>query len=185
MVCARWCPALPRPGGRSTIGAGGLSFRVRDGSGRCLPAMTTETCGGVCGARVALWCCGWLWSYRPRPFRLFVPGVGGGLVVVCIVDAGSCSVRGPPPLVCGGGVVCPLLFRPPLGSLGVGGGGGGVCLCWPVSTSRLRPLPVFHVWPIDPVVCWGPSSSTGCCCGDLVLKVVSRLDAFSGYPVRT
>jgi len=58
-------------------------------------------------------------------------------------------------------------------------------LCWPVSTSRLRPLPVFHVWPIDPVVCWGPSSSTGCCCGDLVLKVVSRLDAFSGYPVRT
>ena len=105
------------------------------------------------------------------------------MVVVCIVDAGLCSVRGPP--LVWGGVVFPLLFRPPLGSLGVGGGGGGVCLCWPVSTSRLRPLPVFHVWPIDPVVCWGPSSSTGCCCGDLVLKVVSRLDAFSGYPVRT
>ena len=121
----------------------------------------------------------------PRPFRLFVPGVGGGLVVVCIVDAGSCSVRVPPPGVCGGGGVPLVVPSPPLGSLGVGGGGGGVCLCWPVSTSRLRPLPVFHVWPIDPVVCWGPSSSTGCCCGDLVLKVVSRLDAFSGYPVRT
>ena len=34
------------------------------------------------------------------------------MVVVCIVDAGLCSVRGPPPLVWGG-VVCPLLFRPP------------------------------------------------------------------------
>ena len=162
VVCARWCPALPRPGGRSTIGAGGLSFRVRDGSGRCLPAMTTETCGGVCGARVALWCCGWLWSSGPRRVffvRWFVPGVGGGLVVVCIVDAGLCSVRGPP--WCGGGGVPLVVPSPPLGSLGVGGGGGGVCLCWPVSTSRLRPLPVFHVWPIDPVVCWGPSSSTG------------------------
>ena len=180
MVCARWCPALPRPGGRSTIGAGGLSFRVRDGSGRCLPAMTTETCGGVCGARVALWCCGWLWSSGPPP--PFVRGwgwVGGGL------HSGRGVVLGAGSPLVWGGVVFPLLFRPPLGSLGVGGGGGGVCLCWPVSTSRLRPLPVFHVWPIDPVVCWGPSSSTGCCCGDLVLKVVSRLDAFSGYPVRT
>ena len=118
----------------------------------------------------------------PGRFVCLFRGVGGGLVVVCIVDAGLCSVRGPP-LVWGGGV--PLFVPPALGSLGVGGGGGGVCLCWPVSTSRLRPLPVFHVWPIDPVVCWGPSSSTGCCCGDLVLKVVSRLDAFSGYPVRT
>ena len=43
VVCARWCPALPRPVGRSTMGAGVLSFRVRDGSGRVLPAMTTET----------------------------------------------------------------------------------------------------------------------------------------------
>ena len=101
----------------------------------------------------------------PAAVCLFGGLFGGGLVVVCIVDAGSCSVRSPPPRCVGGG--------------------GGVCLCWPVSTSRLRPLPVFHVWPIDPVVCWGPSSSTGCCCGDLVLKVVSRLDAFSGYPVRT
>ena len=185
VVCARWCPALPRPGGRSTIGAGGLSFRVRDGSGRCLPAMTTETCGGVCGARVALFvgCCSVvLWVvvvFRPPP-PPFVRGwgwVGGGL------HSGRGFVLGAGPLWCGGvwcALSCP---APPI--LGVCGGGGGVCLCWPVSTSRLRPLPVFHVWPIDPVVCWGPSSSTGCCCGDLVLKVVSRLDAFSGYPVRT
>ena len=45
------------------------------------------------------------------------------MVVVCIVDAGSCSVRGPP--WCGG-VVFPLLFRPAaLGVWGVGGGGWG------------------------------------------------------------
>jgi len=34
VVCARWCPTLPHPGGCSTIGAVRLSFRVRDGSGR-------------------------------------------------------------------------------------------------------------------------------------------------------
>ena len=183
MVCARWCPALPRPGGRSTIGAGGLSFRVRDGSGRCLPAMTTETCGGV------VWCaCGccsvvlWVVVVLRPPGAVCSGGggwVGGGL------HSGRGVVLGAGSPLVWGGWCAPCCSVPPLGSLGVGGGGGGVCLCWPVSTSRLRPLPVFHVWPIDPVVCWGPSSSTGCCCGDLVLKVVSRLDAFSGYPVRT
>ena len=133
---------------------------------------------------VALWCCGWLWSSGPPPRLRFVclfrgwGWVGGGLHSGRGVVLGA----GSPPW-CGGGWCSPCCSVPPLGSLGVGG--GGVCLCWPVSTSRLRPLPVFHVWPIDPVVCWGPSSSTGCCCGDLVLKVVSRLDAFSGYPVRT
>ena len=39
----RRCPTLPRPVGRSTIGAGGLSFRVRDGSGRFPSAVTTGT----------------------------------------------------------------------------------------------------------------------------------------------
>ena len=145
MVCARWCPALPRPGGRSTIGAGGLSFRVRDGSGRCLPAMTTETCGGVvwcaCGCcslwGVALWCCGWLWSSGP-PAVSFVCSGGGGWV-----GGGLHSGRG---FVLGagspsgvGGVVFPLLFRPPLGSLGVG---VGVCVCVgllvPVGFGRCR-----------------------------------------------
>ena len=70
--------------------------------------------------------------------------VVGGLVVGRIVDA-VCfpGVFGPLPCVCG--------------SWPVGVGGVWVCLCWPVSTSRLRPLPGVHVWPIDPVVFWGPS----------------------------
>ena len=80
---------------------------------------------------------------------------GGGLVVGRIVDAGVLS----------GWLV-------------------GCVLCRPVSTSQLSPLPGVHVWPIYPVVCWGPSNTRGCC-GDLVLKVVSRLDAFSSYPSRT
>ena len=40
----RRCPTLPHPGGCSTIGAGGLSFRVRDGSGRFPSAMAAVTC---------------------------------------------------------------------------------------------------------------------------------------------
>ena len=45
----------------------------------------------------------------------------------------------------------------------------------PVSFSA---LPHFHTRPIDVMVYHGPR-------GDLVLRWVSRLDAFSGYPVRT
>ena len=43
VVCARWCPTLPHPGGCSTIGAVRLSFRVRGGAGRFPVAVTTET----------------------------------------------------------------------------------------------------------------------------------------------
>ena len=46
------------------------------------------------------------------------------MVVVCIVDAGLCSVPGSPPW-CGGGVVCPLLFRPPPWFPWCGGWGWG------------------------------------------------------------
>ena len=76
----------------------------------------------------------------PRPFRLFVPGVGGGLVVVCIVDAGLCSVR-VPPLVWGGVWCAPCCSVPPLVPL-VWGVGVGVCVCVgllvPVGFGRCR-----------------------------------------------
>ena len=103
----RWCPTLPLPGGGSTIGAGGLSFRVRYGSGR-FPA--------------PLWPPGRWWGVVRRVG--FPPGGGvGGLVLGCVVDAvgspgvrvaflsapSSCS-RGRPgvgvvPACCGGGCV--------------------------------------------------------------------------------
>jgi len=46
-----------------------------------------------------------------------------------------------------------------------------------IRTGRLSALPHVHPRPIDVVVYHGPQ-------GDLVLRRVSRLDAFSGYPVR-
>ena len=65
----------------------------------------------------------------------------------------------------------------------------GFCLCFlpldadaqanrAISTGQLRGLLRFHLRPIDVVVYHGSQR-------DLVLKGVSRLDAFSGYPVRT
>ena len=50
--------------------------------------------------------------------------------------------------------------------------------CRAIRTGQLRALPHFHIRPIDVLVLHGPQ-------GDLVLRRVSRLDAFSGYPVRT
>ena len=50
--------------------------------------------------------------------------------------------------------------------------------CRAISTGQLNALPHLHLRPIDVVVFHGPQ-------GDLVLKGASRLDAYSGYPVRT
>src|SRR5689334_17149062 len=47
-----------------------------------------------------------------------------------------------------------------------------------ISTGQLQGLLPFHLRPIDVVVYHGSRR-------DLVLRRVSRLDAFSGYPVRT
>jgi hypothetical protein len=63
----RRCPTLPHPPGCSTIGAVGLSFRVRNGTGRFPHAMTAVTfaphpwwavtgCGGW-EIWLQLWCC--------------------------------------------------------------------------------------------------------------------------------
>ena len=47
-----------------------------------------------------------------------------------------------------------------------------------ISTGQLNALPRLHLRPIDVVVFHGSQ-------GDLVSRGASRLDAFSGYPVRT
>ncbi len=51
-------------------------------------------------------------------------------------------------------------------------------LYWAIRTAQLSALPRVHLRPIDVMVDHGPR-------GDLVLRRVSRLDAFSGYPGRT
>ena len=52
-----------------------------------------------------------------------------------------------------------------------------------VSTGQLRRLLALHIRPIDLVVFQGPSGSKSN--GNLILRGVSRLDAFSVYPGRT
>ena len=47
-----------------------------------------------------------------------------------------------------------------------------------ISTSQLNVSLRLHLWPIDEVVYFGSQ-------GYLVLRGASRLDAFSGYPVRS
>ena len=114
------------------------------------------------GTVVGLWCAA-LVAGPPRV------GGWGGLVLGCVVDAGFGFAARP-------------------GALGRWCGCVGVWVCGscrPISTGRLSPLPGLHLRPIDPVVHWGPSTTPGGLCGDLVLEVVSRLDAFSGYPSRT
>jgi hypothetical protein len=64
-VCVRRCPTFP-PGLGSIIGAGRLSFRVRDGSGRfpvAISAVTLYFVGvvdGVVGGGVGLGVIGWV-----------------------------------------------------------------------------------------------------------------------------
>ena len=52
-----------------------------------------------------------------------------------------------------------------------------------ISTGKLNVLPRLHRRPINVVVSNGPLG--GYPQGDLVLRLASRLDAFSGYPLRT
>ena len=146
---------------RSLVGAvplalGGLASGFGMGPGVSPPAVAA-------GTVVGLWCA----APGGRPPL----GGVGGLVLGCVVDAGG-LVRRPP--------------RRARALVRVRGRVGVCGSCRPISTGRLSPLPGLHLRPIDPVVHWGPSTTPrGGLCGDLVLEVVSRLDAFSGYPSRT
>ena len=53
----------------------------------------------------------------------------------------------------------------------------------PISTGRLSTLLRLHRRPINLVVYQGSYSLKGM--GELILRPASRLDAFSGYPIRT
>ena len=52
-----------------------------------------------------------------------------------------------------------------------------------ISTGRLKRLPALHLRPIDVVVSNEPSGTE--VQGDLILRLASRLDAFSAYLIRT
>ena len=137
------------------MGAGVFHGRVRDGIGCIISAMTTGP------PRRILVCDGQNgWDCEAGS----APLIGG----VCAVWL-SAMLRG---LVLR--AVCWLTLA------GVPGRCGGVDLelYRAIRTAQLRQLPVLHLRPIDVVVYHGPRR-------DLVLRLVSRLDAFSGYPFRT
>ena len=52
-----------------------------------------------------------------------------------------------------------------------------------ISTGLLQASPPFQIRPINLVVYQGSYSLEGM--GELILRSASRLDAFSGYPIRT
>lgn len=136
----------------SIIGAGRLSFRVRDGTGRFPAAVAAVT----------------LFNYASTGLVQHPFGGGCYLVVGCgLFDC--CLWCG-----CGHDVQCSCLHTDFF----------WVCVSFrPVSASSLNPLLDVQVWSINPVVCGGPYPSKRV--RNLVLEEVSRLDAFSGYPVRT
>ena len=98
-----------------------------------------------------------------------------GLGVDRIVDARVIAAASPP-------LLFDLAYR-----LAAGVGVWGVVvvcvgLLVPVSSQTVAGLPLLAYQPSSLL---GAYQSTGVLCGDLVLKMVSRLDAFSGYPSRT
>ena len=81
----RRCPTLPRPVGRSTIGAGGLSFRVRDGTGRFPSAVATGTPNHphTCHVPAPRVGGGWVWSlgYAQWTRAVFCSALGVAVIL--------------------------------------------------------------------------------------------------------
>ena len=155
-------PTLPQPLGCSTIGAERLNFRVRYGTG-CFPFRY--------GRRNSF-----NLMQTPRP-----PTSGVGWVGFVgwelpsgreqdSVSVGSLRMRCfTCPTHPWWGVLCVVLYV-------VGTSPR------PISTGRLG-IAAVYLRPINPIVCGGPYQV--CPVGNFILKCASRLDAFSGYHVRT
>ena len=149
---------LPHPVGCSTIAVPGLSFRVRNGTGRLTWAMAAANL--------------LLYGREQCPAGLWRPGnrTADADMSMFRLVARQCSLPS--------GVVCRRKMRSNRQGLE----------CWcclsSVSTGRLHPSRGFHVRPIDHVFCMG-TTGTRRFHGMLILEQASRLDAFSGYPFRT
>ena len=121
------------------------------------------------------------WGAVPSALGVFTAefGMGSGALPPAVATRPGEPARGVTgvgPRAAGSGR-CTRAVSPGTAALAGGCPGGG----WRVraiSTGRLRRLLGFHLRPIDVVVFHGSRR-------DLVLRGASRLDAFSGYPVRT
>ncbi len=143
----------------STIGAAVLNFRVRDGTGCFTCAMTTKP--------------------RKIPTSRFAKQtrrVAGSVFVKQMRGATRlCNQSTPCNPRCGLSRAIQLRVCMSLICLSITGSNQAYRA---ISTGQLNALLRLHLRPIDVVVFHGPQ-------GDLVLRGASRLDAFSGYPVRS
>ena len=164
-VCSKGLPVrvvrrratLPHPVGCSTIAVPGLSFRVRNGTGRLTWAMAAANLllyGQTLGS-AGLW----------RPGNRIADAMCWSFVLW--PDNAHCRL-----VSFAGGRCGPNRWL------------GLLCCLSSVSTGRLHPSRGFHVRPIDHVFCMG-TTGTRRSHGMLILEQASRLDAFSGYPSRT
>ena len=148
---------------RSTIGAVALNDRVRNGSGCFAHAMTTKPrknhCRDAAMVLVGVSAFAEQMSREPTPNH-----------ARCGINQLCCPGQAPV-------LRCSMLFV--LGevffNLAVTGSNQAYRT---ISTGQLNTLLCLHLRPIDVVVFHGPQ-------GYLVLRGASRLDAFSGYPVRS
>ena len=125
---------LPHPVECSTIAVPGLSFRVRNGTGRLTWAMTAANL--------------LLYGQTTR---------SAGLVAAWEPDRGRDALIRLVFIPCSlpYGMVCRRMMRSPNGS-------GNECCLSSVSTGRLHPSRGFHVRPIDHVFCMGTTAARGC-----------------------
>ena len=144
----------------STIGAAVLNFRVRYGTGCFTCAMTTKPrkspCRLSCGARKRRVAGSVFCLQKARCHSVVMStNIAAGCTCDVVHCQGQCMLL----------VIC----------LSVTGSNQAYRA---ISTGQLNALLRLHLRPIDVVVFHGPQ-------GDLVLRGASRLDAFSGYPVRS
>ena len=156
---------LPHPSECSTIAAPGLSFRVRNGTGRLTWAMTAAKPPSTEPTN----------NGRPRPWdRVDGPGTGQRTRT----KPSSSSFRDPMQRS-----TChhnePHRRNRPTPHKGM-----GMMSPSPVSTGRLHPSRGFHLRPIKHVF-YMRATDARRRQGILILEQASRLDAFSGYPFRT
>ena len=134
---------------RSTIGAGAIYGRVRDGIGYRHPARAT----------------------RPAKNR--------GIASMCCVGGGQFGVRAPLFHV----LLAVRCFRAHMSFMRSGCPGGTLIMRAIKPIERLVPVSCAHCCVSTPgLSTWSSSTVLK---GELVLRWVSRLDAFSGYPVHT
>ena len=149
---------LPHPVGCSTIAVPGLSFRVRNGTGRLSWAMAAANLllyGQTLGSA------GLVAAWEPDRGRDAVDVSSCGQTMFIVVWCRLQEDDAVPERI-----------------------GEYECCLSSVSTGRLHPSRGFHVRPIDHVFCMG-TTGTRRFHGMLILEQASRLDAFSGYPFRT